>query len=102
MAGYLDIARSEGAEVGARRPTRSICPTSGFLLGPSVVDRVRARRCDWPREEIFGPVLSVIRADDLDEALADRPRMRLWQRRQHLHPQRLGGPASSSTTSTPA
>src|SRR4029079_11009623 len=38
-------------------------------LGPSVVDRVQpAMRL--AREEIFGPVLSVVRANDLDEALA--------------------------------
>ena len=41
----------------------------GFLLGPSVVDRVTPEM-RLAKEEIFGPVLSVIRADDLDQALA--------------------------------
>jgi malonate-semialdehyde dehydrogenase (acetylating)/methylmalonate-semialdehyde dehydrogenase len=43
--------------------------SDGFLLGPSVVDRVRTSMRVW-REEIFGPVLSVLRVTDLDEALA--------------------------------
>jgi malonate-semialdehyde dehydrogenase (acetylating) / methylmalonate-semialdehyde dehydrogenase len=49
---------------------RSIASQSdGFLIGPSVLDRVTpAMRV--AREEIFGPVLSVIRVDDLDQALA--------------------------------
>src|SRR5262249_50875707 len=37
--------------------------------GPSVVDRVRPTM-RLAREEIFGPVLSVVRAGDLEEALA--------------------------------
>src|SRR5205807_971586 len=44
-------------------------PGDGFLLGPSVVDRVRPDM-RLAREEIFGPVLSVVRTADLDEALA--------------------------------
>ena len=44
------------------------------------------------KEEIFGPVLSVVRAADLDEALAVGDAMRIRQRRRDLHPQRLRGP----------
>ena len=40
-----------------------------FLLGPSVVDQVTTDMPLW-KEEIFGPVLSVVRADSLEEALA--------------------------------
>jgi malonate-semialdehyde dehydrogenase (acetylating)/methylmalonate-semialdehyde dehydrogenase len=67
VAGHLDVARSEGAEVvvDGRHHARG----EGFLIGPSVVDRV-APGMRVAREEIFGPVLSVVRAADFDEVLA--------------------------------
>jgi malonate-semialdehyde dehydrogenase (acetylating)/methylmalonate-semialdehyde dehydrogenase len=67
IANYLDIAKSDGASVAldGRRDFQS----DGFLIGPSVVDRVRPDMRVW-KEEIFGPVLSIVRANDLDEALA--------------------------------
>ena len=42
---------------------------NGFFVGPTVVDDVRPEM-DVYREEIFGPVLSVLRADTVDEAIA--------------------------------
>ena len=39
------------------------------MIGPSVLDKV-APQMRVAKEEIFGPVLSVVRAGDLDEALA--------------------------------
>jgi len=68
VASYLDVAKSEGAEVALDGRTFEL-PGDGFLLGPSVVDRVQPNM-RLAREEVFGPVLSVVRADDLDEALA--------------------------------
>ena len=67
VASYLDIAKSDGASVAldGRRDFNS----EGFLLGPSVIDRVETGMRVY-KEEIFGPVLSVVRAADLDEALA--------------------------------
>jgi malonate-semialdehyde dehydrogenase (acetylating) / methylmalonate-semialdehyde dehydrogenase len=67
VANYLDIAKSDGAEVAldGRRPEQE----KGFFIGPSVVDRVLPSMRVY-REEIFGPVLSVVRARDLDEALS--------------------------------
>ena len=64
---YLDIAREEGANLAldGRREFQG----GGFLLGPSVVDQVRPEM-RIARDEVFGPLLSVIRAEDLDEALA--------------------------------
>jgi malonate-semialdehyde dehydrogenase (acetylating) / methylmalonate-semialdehyde dehydrogenase len=41
----------------------------GFFVGPTVIDEVTPEM-DVYREEIFGPVLSVLRADDIDEAIA--------------------------------
>jgi malonate-semialdehyde dehydrogenase (acetylating)/methylmalonate-semialdehyde dehydrogenase len=68
VASYLDVAAAEGAEVALDGRAFDL-PADGFLLGPSVVDRVRADM-RLAREEVFGPVLSVVRVDELDEALA--------------------------------
>ncbi len=68
VAGYLDIGRREGADI-ALDGRSAVRDNGGFLIGPSVLDRVEPGM-RVAREEIFGPVLSVIRADDLDQALA--------------------------------
>jgi malonate-semialdehyde dehydrogenase (acetylating)/methylmalonate-semialdehyde dehydrogenase len=67
VADYLDIAKRDGAAIAL--DGRRKFDSDGFLLGPSVVDRVQPSMRVW-KEEIFGPVLSVVRAKDLDEALA--------------------------------
>jgi malonate-semialdehyde dehydrogenase (acetylating) / methylmalonate-semialdehyde dehydrogenase len=41
----------------------------GFFVGPTVLDEV-STEMDVYREEIFGPVLSVLRVDTVDEAIA--------------------------------
>ncbi|MDQ3138634.1 MAG: CoA-acylating methylmalonate-semialdehyde dehydrogenase [Gemmatimonadota bacterium] len=41
----------------------------GFYVGPTVLDHVRPDM-RIAREEVFGPVLAIVRARDLDEALA--------------------------------
>jgi malonate-semialdehyde dehydrogenase (acetylating)/methylmalonate-semialdehyde dehydrogenase len=68
VAGYLDTARGEGATVAfdGRRDTP---PGDGFFLRPTVIDGVEPEM-KVARDEIFGPVLSVIHAASLDEALA--------------------------------
>lgn len=67
VASYLDIAGADGATVAldGRRDFSS----QGFLIGPSVVDRVEPTM-RVATEEIFGPVLSVSRVDSLEEAIA--------------------------------
>jgi malonate-semialdehyde dehydrogenase (acetylating)/methylmalonate-semialdehyde dehydrogenase len=40
----------------------------GFFVGPTVIDRVTAEM-DVYREEIFGPVLSIVRCATIDEAI---------------------------------
>jgi malonate-semialdehyde dehydrogenase (acetylating)/methylmalonate-semialdehyde dehydrogenase len=67
VAGYLEIGRAEGAEVVV--DGRGAAAGEGFLIGPSVLDRVEPQM-RVAREEIFGPVLSVVRVADLDAALA--------------------------------
>lgn len=64
---YLDIARAGTAEVhGGERVERL---TPGFYLTPALI--TGASNSDrTSREEIFGPVTSVIRVADYDEAVA--------------------------------
>jgi malonate-semialdehyde dehydrogenase (acetylating)/methylmalonate-semialdehyde dehydrogenase len=68
VAGYLDTATAEGADlvVDGRRAT---VPDEGFFLAPSLVDGVTPGMAVY-RDEIFGPVLSVVRADTYAEAVA--------------------------------
>jgi malonate-semialdehyde dehydrogenase (acetylating)/methylmalonate-semialdehyde dehydrogenase len=67
----IATASSEGAEVvldGRKvRPPREY--QSGHWLGPTVLDHVRPEM-ECARAELFGPVLTVVRVDSLDEALA--------------------------------
>ncbi|MFI1534844.1 aldehyde dehydrogenase [Streptomyces anandii] len=61
-----------GGEDGARLRTggsRTLAETGGVFLEPTVFDRVDPGS-RLAREEIFGPVLSVLAFDDLDEAVA--------------------------------
>jgi malonate-semialdehyde dehydrogenase (acetylating)/methylmalonate-semialdehyde dehydrogenase len=66
VAGYLDIAAKEGASVPL--DGRKDFAGEGFLLGPSVIDQVKPGM-RVAQEEIFGPVLSVVRTSSLDEAI---------------------------------
>jgi malonate-semialdehyde dehydrogenase (acetylating)/methylmalonate-semialdehyde dehydrogenase len=67
VAKYLEIGESEGATIAL--DGRQSAPSPGFFLRPSVIDHVQAQM-RVAKEEIFGPVLSVIRAKNLDDALA--------------------------------
>src|SRR5262249_50791915 len=65
---YLETGRQEGAAIAL--DGRDIDKQGdGFLLGPSVLDRVQPDM-RVAREEIFGPVLSVVRVAGLEQALA--------------------------------
>ncbi len=65
---YLDVGQKEGAQV-ALDGRQIDCDGEGFLIGPSVLDCVQPAM-KVAKEEIFGPVLSVIRVDDLEQAFA--------------------------------
>ena len=65
---YIEIGRQEGAKLayGGERLNRE---TEGYYLAPALfTEATNAMRIS--REEIFGPVASVIRVKDYDEALA--------------------------------
>jgi malonate-semialdehyde dehydrogenase (acetylating) / methylmalonate-semialdehyde dehydrogenase len=66
---YLDAGVAEGAELAVDgRGVTVPGHESGFFLGGSLFDRVRPEMSIY-REEIFGPVLSVVRAADYEEGL---------------------------------
>jgi acyl-CoA reductase-like NAD-dependent aldehyde dehydrogenase len=63
-------ARSQGAVCvqGGERQYPAECP-QGFYVQPTIFTDVSPNMTIW-REEVFGPVLAVIRADDEDHAVA--------------------------------
>ncbi|MBP0639349.1 aldehyde dehydrogenase family protein [Cupriavidus sp. AcVe19-6a] len=64
---YLQIARDEGAQVVGGELLKLRSP--GFYMAPALaLDTENAMRIN--REEVFGPVASVVRAKDYGEALA--------------------------------
>jgi len=68
VEGYIDKGVAEGAK--PLLDGRSVKTTGdGFFLGPTIFDHVRPDMT-IAREEIFGPVLSVIRVQTLDDAIA--------------------------------
>jgi malonate-semialdehyde dehydrogenase (acetylating)/methylmalonate-semialdehyde dehydrogenase len=67
VASYLDSAAEDGAVVVADGRDR-VVEGDGFFLGLSLVDHVRPQMRVY-RDEIFGPVLSVIRAETYAEAV---------------------------------
>ena len=70
IKGYIDEAENMGAKVlvDGRNPVPPAGYENGYWLGPTILDGVDP---DWPcaKEEIFGPVLSIIRTDTIDEAM---------------------------------
>src|SRR4051794_1448636 len=66
---YVDVGRAEGAELlrGGRRLGGEL--ENGYFLQPSVFGGV-TNQMRIAREEIFGPVLSILPFDDVDEAIA--------------------------------
>ena len=67
VAGYIERGVAEGAKplCDGRESAKS---SHGFFLGPTIFDNVTPQMT-IAKEEIFGPVLSVIRVKTLDEAI---------------------------------
>jgi len=84
----LSDAVAEGEKAGATLVVdgRERSRDEGYFLGATLFDHVTEDMALW-RDELFGPVLSVVRADSLDEALA------------HLNASRYGNAASIFTRS---
>ena len=68
VASYVDAGEKEGATIVV--DGRTVNPGgNGFWLGPTLFDHVTPKMSIYT-DEIFGPVLSVIRVKTYDEALA--------------------------------
>jgi malonate-semialdehyde dehydrogenase (acetylating)/methylmalonate-semialdehyde dehydrogenase len=70
IVGLIDAGEAQGASV--RLDGRGVVVPGhegGFFVGPTVLDEVTTAM-DVYRQEIFGPVLSVVRVGDIDEAIA--------------------------------
>lgn len=66
---YVELGLKEGAELLVDgRALRLQGYENGFFVGGSLLDRVTPQMRIY-QEEIFGPVLSVVRANDFEEAL---------------------------------
>ncbi|PFG15671.1 methylmalonate-semialdehyde dehydrogenase [acylating] [Propionicimonas paludicola] len=67
VAGYVTGAAAEGAEVLVDGTATSF--EAGYFIGTSLIDKVKPGMRIYD-EEIFGPVLSVVRVHSYDEAVA--------------------------------
>jgi malonate-semialdehyde dehydrogenase (acetylating)/methylmalonate-semialdehyde dehydrogenase len=68
ITGYIDSGERDGARVVVDGRELAV-PGGGFFVGPTLFDGV-APEMEIYRDEIFGPVLGVVRVDTLDEAIA--------------------------------
>jgi 1-pyrroline-5-carboxylate dehydrogenase len=67
ILGYIDIGKTEGRLLNGGHAIES--PQGGYYIAPTVIADV-APTARIAQEEIFGPVLAVIKSDSFDEALA--------------------------------
>ncbi|CAN5216052.1 aldehyde dehydrogenase [soil metagenome] len=67
VLGYIDLGQDEGASL-ALGGNRAREESGGYYVEPTVLEGVRSDM-RVAREEIFGPVLSVLEFSDLDEGL---------------------------------
>jgi len=70
VTGYIDAGEAAGADVVVDgRTVRPDADGAGFFVGPTVLDHVDTAMTVYT-DEIFGPVLSVVRVDTFADALA--------------------------------
>jgi aldehyde dehydrogenase (NAD+) len=70
VLGYIDVGRKEGATLATGGVRLEDGPLAdGFFVAPTIFTDVRPDMT-IAREEIFGPVLSVLRYGDVEEAVA--------------------------------
>jgi aldehyde dehydrogenase (NAD+) len=70
VLGYIDAGKKEGAKLVAGGNRVSVEGGKGFFIEPTIFGDVK-NDMKIAREEIFGPVLSVLTFDDIDEVIAE-------------------------------
>jgi malonate-semialdehyde dehydrogenase (acetylating) / methylmalonate-semialdehyde dehydrogenase len=68
VKGYLDLGRTEGATLLIDGRETTLPRGEGFFLGACLFDHVKPEMRIY-REEIFGPVLGIVRANTFETAL---------------------------------
>jgi malonate-semialdehyde dehydrogenase (acetylating)/methylmalonate-semialdehyde dehydrogenase len=69
VASYIDAGEADGAKIVVDgRGVQADGGQNGFWLGPTLIDQVTPEMSVYT-DEIFGPVLSVVRVETYDEAL---------------------------------
>ncbi len=63
----MEKAVDDGANVYFRKNLKGNVPEGGFYIGPTILDNL-SPRMEIASEEVFGPVLSVLEFESLDEA----------------------------------
>ena len=91
VASYVAGAAHEGATVVVDGRDQEF-DSNGFFIGVSLIDHVKPGMKVYD-DEIFGPVLSVVRVETYADAVKARQRQRVRQRRGDLHPRRRRRPA---------
>lgn len=67
VAGYIETGKAEGAKLATGGDRPKLDGLNGYFLNPTIFDGVR-ENMTIARDEIFGPVLSVLTFKDLDDA----------------------------------
>jgi malonate-semialdehyde dehydrogenase (acetylating) / methylmalonate-semialdehyde dehydrogenase len=70
IAGYVERAVTDGATLvlDGRNPRGETIDPEGAFLGATIIDDVKPEM-EIAQEEVFGPVLAIIRAESLDQAI---------------------------------
>ncbi|MFK8077874.1 MAG: CoA-acylating methylmalonate-semialdehyde dehydrogenase [Granulosicoccus sp.] len=72
VLGYINAGEAEGAKIVVDGRVLQINQEgyeNGYFVGPTLIDGVSSEMSIW-KEEIFGPVLSIVRKQSYDDAVA--------------------------------
>lgn len=64
---YIELGENEGASL-IRDGRKDMANEQGYFVGPTIFDNVQTEMKIW-QDEIFAPVLSIVRVDTLEEAI---------------------------------
>ncbi|KYD25491.1 CoA-acylating methylmalonate-semialdehyde dehydrogenase [Geobacillus icigianus] len=65
---YIELGEKEGAILVRDGRKDAAVQDNGYFIGPTIFDRVTTNMTIW-KDEIFAPVLSIVRVNTLDEAI---------------------------------